>query len=100
MSSQVSLDKSLIIFCLITNLITIYFKRYKGCFNHISGCTYFSHKGDGTKRGTCKENFLCHADGSCKPICTVLGSIGDGINRGSCPEGRLCFSDGTCKIAG
>ena len=74
--------------------------RYKGWFYFISGCTYLGNKGDGTKRGTCKENFLCHDDGSCKPICTVEGDVGDGTSRGSCPQGQLCFSDGTCKISG
>ena len=71
-----------------------------GHFDPIAGCTVFGYKGDGTKRGTCKENFLCHEHGNCKPICTVLGSKGDGISRGSCPEGRVCFRDGTCKISG
>jgi len=63
------------------------------------GCTVFGHPGDGTERGTCHEKFLCHDDGSCKPICTVEGDVGDGTSRGSCPQGRLCFSDGTCKIS-
>ena len=66
----------------------------------MSGCTIFGLPGDGTTRGTCHENFLCHNDGSCKPICTVEGDVGDGTSRGSCPQGRLCFSDGTCKISG
>ena len=66
----------------------------------VAGCTIFSQIGDGTRRGTCNENFLCHADGMCKPICTVQGSKGDGTNRGSCDEGRICFSDGSCKIPG
>ena len=78
----------------------------------LAGCTIFSQVGDGTRRGTCEENFLCHADGLCKPkhtpnpqnqstkICTVQGSKGDGINRGSCNEGRICFSDGSCRVPG
>ena len=66
----------------------------------VADCTIFSQVGDGTRRGTCDENFLCHADGICKPICKVQGSKGDGINRGSCHEGRICFSDGSCKIPG
>ena len=70
------------------------------CINFVAGCTLFGQKGDGTKRGTCDENFNCQADGNCKPICTIQGSIGDGINRGSCPEGRICFSDGSCKVQG
>ena len=66
----------------------------------VAGCTTFGQVGDGTRRGTCNENFLCHADGICKPKCTVQGSKGDGINRGSCNEGRICFSDGSCKVQG
>jgi len=69
-------------------------------FSRTEGCTYFGHPGDGTTRGTCDEGFLCHDDGSCKPICTVNGDIGDGTSRGTCPQGRLCSSDGTCQIAG
>ena len=69
-------------------------------FYLISGCKDFGLPGDGTTRGTCEENFLCHADGSCKPICTVHGAIGDGTSRGTCPYGQLCLSDGTCKISG
>ena len=70
------------------------------CINFVAGCTVYGQKGDGTKQGTCDENFNCHADGNCKPRCTVQGSIGDGINRGSCNEGRICFSDGSCKSQG
>ena len=70
------------------------------CVFLVAGCTVFSHAGDGTKRGSCSENFNCHADGICKPICTVQGSKGDGINRGSCNEGRICFRDGSCKVPG
>jgi len=73
----------------------------------LKGCTVFGQAGDGTTRGSCRENFKCYADGSCKPtqgtdeqLCTVLGSNGDGINRGSCDEGRICFRDGSCKLPG
>ena len=61
---------------------------------------WYGQKGDGKHRGTCEENHLCHADGSCKLRCTVQGSTGDGISRGTCPQGRICFMDGTCRIAG
>ena len=70
------------------------------CIDLVAGCTLYGQAGDGTKRGTCNENFNCHEDGICKPICTVQGSKGDGINRGSCNEGRICFSDGSCKFKG
>ena len=66
----------------------------------VAGCTTFGQVGDGTRRGTCNENFLCQANGICQKICTVQGSTGDGINRGSCNEGRICFSDGSCKVPG
>ena len=70
------------------------------CIDLVAGCIVYGQAGDGTKRGTCKENFNCHADGICKPICTVQGSKGDGINRGSCDEGRICFRDGSCRVSG
>ena len=70
------------------------------CIDLVAGCRVFGQAGDGTERGTCKENFNCYADGDCKPTCTVQGSKGDGINRGSCPEGRICFRDGSCKVKG
>ena len=81
--------------------------QYFRCFNLVAGCTLFGQAGDGTKRGSCRENFNCHADGSCKPTlstntkpCTVEGSNGDGINRGTCNEGQICFRDGSCKVPG
>merc|ERR1712136_688249 len=80
----------------------------KTCANgkqNVKDCTLFGQAGDGLERGSCNENFNCHADGSCKPTlstnpqpCTVQGSNGDGINRGTCNEGRICFRDGSCKV--
>ena len=70
------------------------------CIELVAGCTVYSQKGDGTKRGNCNEDFNCHCDGICKPICTVQGSKGDGMNRGSCDEGRICFRDGSCQVPG
>ena len=64
------------------------------------GCTYRGTIGNGRKRGTCNEDFLCYSDGKCKPICKVRGSKGDGKNRGSCDERQICFSDGSCRFPG
>jgi len=62
-----------------------------------SGCTVLGEEGDGTKRGTCNQNFICHAGGLCKPTCTVLGQAGDGTKRGSCNQNFNCYPDGICK---
>ena len=82
-----------------TKLLYLYDTLFR-CIDHVAGCTLFVQAGDGKKRGTCNENFNCHADGICKPTCTVQGSKGDGISRGSCNEGRICFHDGSCKVPG
>ena len=66
-------------------------------FNHISDCTVKGQQGDGTERGTCEQNFLCHSDGSCQYFCTDLGSKGNGTSRGTCDEGETCYSDGSCR---
>ena len=101
------------IFCFLLNYVDDWYTLSRVRFIDIlAGCTILSQVGDGKRRGTCEENFLCHADGICKPkhtpntpnqntkICSVQGSKGDGINRGSCNEGRICFSDGSCKVPG
>ena len=44
-------------------LITILFR----CIDLVVECTVSGQAGDGTKRGTCHENFNCHANGDCKP---------------------------------
>ena len=74
-------------------------------FNKGLGCTVRGNPGNrcpgnGTERGTCGENLLCHSNGECKPGCTVEGSKGDGTSRGSCKvEGQVCFQDGSCKTS-
>ena len=65
-----------------------------------TGCTFRGKVGNGRKRGTCEEDFLCHSDGSCKPICKLKGLQGDGKKRGSCKETHICFSDGSCRVPG
>ena len=67
---------------------------------HLIGCTVLGQKGDGTERGSCEQNLLCHFDGSCKPLCNILGSPGNGRDRGTCNEGLVCLSDGSCRDPG
>jgi len=42
--------------------------RHNCCF----GCTVNGKLGDGTKQGTCKENFFCRPDGTCNPFLTFI----------------------------
>ena len=63
-------------------------------------CTFRGNVGNGRTRGTCQEDFLCHSDGNCKPICKLKGLQGYGKKRGSCEENELCFSDGSCRDPG
>ena len=39
--------------------------HYKGIVLLFLGCTVNGKPGDGTTRGTCNQNQLCQADGTC-----------------------------------
>ena len=40
-------------------------QKHLGYIDFLSGCTVNGKLGDGTKQGTCKEQFLCYSDGIC-----------------------------------
>lgn len=63
-----------------------------------NGCTVNGLAGDGSKRGSCREDHRCLPNGNCESFtpCCVRGSSGDGKQQGSCDEGLVCTPEGAC----